>query len=299
MHGKKLAWVICVAMSVASMQGQEQSTGKRARTAEPALGWLSASGGGIPAGAVAYGAEADGRELFACRGPIGGGIHLGKIASGFTGCNVGYGGREITLPNYEVLAHPQKRAAIAAGSMSVAERPRISATAERSTVSATDRTTLSGSAMAASTRIGATPILPPAFQPIPPSPPDATTKRGFDENGEPYVDVRLADGTIKRSQARGVTLIKPDGTTQFIPHGFIYSNAPMPTPPELPDDPTSGRAWVERHNSQLLDVISTLVRRDEAEMKKFGDAENKSTGGDVFAQIVYRTRVAAFLAQER
>jgi len=250
-----IVWVACVT----AMQAQQQRSP-----------WSGATRGAIPDGAIAYGREADGREQFACRGLYGGGMHLGKIASGFAGCNIGYGGREVTLPDYEVLVRPRRRdpiddvlsaAAIAMGESRGARR---------------------ASSQAAS---------------VPPSPPEAAKKRGIDENGEPYVDEQLADGTTKRTQTDRVTLIKPDGTREI--HQLTMMNAPMPTPPELPGDPSQGRVWVERHNEQLLAMIRSLVNNDAAEMKKFTDAERRATSDDVFAQIAHRTEVATFLAQQR
>src|SRR5437867_4010313 len=98
----------------AAMDGGSGVSAAGSRCARSASGptaqtWLEAAGGALPAGAIAYGREADGREQFACRGAYGGGTHLGKITAGFSGCNIGYGGREVTLPNYEVLAQPRVR----------------------------------------------------------------------------------------------------------------------------------------------------------------------------------------------
>src|SRR5207249_763354 len=149
------------------------------------------------------------------------------------GCSVAYRGREVLLKSYEVLAHPPRRVAIDSG--------QLAAMRNRAAVDAT--------------RLPRTPSLPPA---VPPTPPDSSTTRGFDDRGQPYVDVRLPDGTIKRTGQGGVTLIKPDGTTQFIPNSVARMNAPTPTPPSLPSDPAQGRAWVERHNDSLLDLISNL-----------------------------------------
>jgi Ricin-type beta-trefoil lectin domain-like len=132
-----------------------------------------------------------------------------------------------------------------------------------------------------------------------PDTPGTPGKRGFDENGQPYIDQPMADGSIKRIQQNGVTIIKPDGSKTFVPLSVIRSNAPLATPPSLPSDPLQGREWMERHNKALLDLIRGLVRSDEVEMSKFQAGERTVAGDDLFAQITYRTNIADFLAQER
>lgn len=127
----------------------------------------------------------------------------------------------------------------------------------------------------------------------------APAKRGFDDAGEPYVDEPLPDGSIKRTQQNGVTIIASDGTKKFIPKSVIRSNVQPATPPALPSDPAQGRVWLERHNDDLLDLIRGLVRYDEAEMNKFQAGERKAAGDDLFEQISYRTRIADFLAADR
>jgi hypothetical protein len=132
--------------------------------------------------------------------------------------------------------------------------------------------------------------------------PDAagtSAKRGFDEAGQPYVDEPLPDGSIKRTQPNGVTIIARDGTKKFIPKSVIRMNAQPPTPPSLPSDPAQGRAWLERHNEDLLNLIRGLVRYDETEMSKFQAGERKAAADDLFKQISYRTEIADFLALNR
>ncbi len=70
---------------------------------QPALSWVSASNGQMPNGAVLGGQE-PGRSLYVCRASYQGGVHPGKIVG--SNCNIGYGGQEILLPNYEVLVQP-------------------------------------------------------------------------------------------------------------------------------------------------------------------------------------------------
>lgn len=202
-------------------------------------------------------------------------MHLGEVGPGATGCSVGYRGRAISVASYEVLVRPAPQ-----GAVGKKPRPPI----------------LAG---AAETKV-AGPIqlfTPPAA--VPPTPPDSSMKRGFDDKGQPYVEVRLPDGTVKRTQEAGVTLFKPDGTSQFIPRMVVRSNAQPPTPPVLPNDPREGRAWVERHDEALFDLIGSLVGGDAAEMKKFTDAERQAVGDDLFQQIVYRTNIAGFLVASR
>ena len=234
--------------------------------------WSPASAGAIPPGAIAFGHEADGNQQYVCRGEYGGGLHLGKIASGLRGCHIAFGGREITLQSYEVFVRFEAREAMTM-------RSPVSMAAKRVVPSPTYR--------------------PPILEPVPPTPLDTTRKRGFDDKGEPYIDVTLPDGTIKRTQTNGVTLIKPDGTTQFIPLQVVFSHVQPPTPPELPDDPALGRGWMAFHNEALLDVIRMLVKNDEAEMKRFADREQNNAGSDVFKQIAYRTKIASLLAEDK
>jgi hypothetical protein len=249
------AWVF----GAAALLGQE--AGSR---------WVAATGGAIPRGAIAYGRESDGRQQYACRGELANGMHLGKIASGFAGCNVGFGGREVTLNAYEVLANPVDKALFQTRAMS---RVAVGAAAGRDL-----RATATAAAAAAAV---------------------ATQRRGFDANGQPYIEETLADGTIQRTERGQVTLTHPDGTTEVIRPSYIMSNAPPPTPPELPGDASRGREWVERHDLELESLIRTLVNFDPAEIKKFEDGERKAIGDDLFAQIAYRTQIAQFLAKAK
>ncbi|MFC0406624.1 DM9 repeat-containing protein [Roseomonas elaeocarpi] len=42
--------------------------------------------------------------LYACRGRIGNGVHIGRIRSDFPSCHIGYDGRELEVKPYEVLS---------------------------------------------------------------------------------------------------------------------------------------------------------------------------------------------------
>lgn len=64
------------------------------------LRWERASGGRIPAGAIAAGIE-NGRPLAICHADHAGGQHPGKVVA--KACNISYGGAELTIGSYEVL----------------------------------------------------------------------------------------------------------------------------------------------------------------------------------------------------
>lgn len=64
------------------------------------LRWERASGGRIPAGAIAAGIE-NGKPLAICHADHQGGQHPGKVVA--KACNISYGGAELTIGSYEVL----------------------------------------------------------------------------------------------------------------------------------------------------------------------------------------------------
>lgn len=66
--------------------------------------WVPARNGQVPPNALQAGSEADGRPLFVCRAQFRGGVHPGKIGPATNGCNIGFGGNEITIATYEVIA---------------------------------------------------------------------------------------------------------------------------------------------------------------------------------------------------
>ncbi len=70
--------------------------------------WFGASNGNIPMRpgyqAIPVGREGS-RTLYVCRANYMGGKHPGKIVG--SNCNFGYGGREITVPTYQVLMRQQ------------------------------------------------------------------------------------------------------------------------------------------------------------------------------------------------
>jgi len=56
---------------------------------------------GADATDAVQGGEEDGHPLYVCRASYASGIHPGKVVAGK--CNIGYGGKEIVLANYEIL----------------------------------------------------------------------------------------------------------------------------------------------------------------------------------------------------
>jgi hypothetical protein len=65
--------------------------------------WIPAAGGGIPEGAVIGGNENNGEPLFVCSAPFNDSMQPGKIRPSFGGCDIAYGGKEVVVPQYEVL----------------------------------------------------------------------------------------------------------------------------------------------------------------------------------------------------
>lgn len=65
--------------------------------------WMGAQDGQVPGHAVDVGRTRTNQPLYVCRGVRGNELVPGKIGAGLRGCNVGVGGREVTLAIYEVL----------------------------------------------------------------------------------------------------------------------------------------------------------------------------------------------------
>jgi hypothetical protein len=245
-------------------------------SAQATVNWIRAMNGGIPPEASSQGRDEDGRAQYVCRARYGKGLHIGKIASGFTGCNIGFGGREITVATYEVMSLSIRKLAAEASGSKFSSPAMLKAGSKLSPAIAPSAITGSSNTGVAMTR-----------------------QRGMDEEGQPYIEEQLPDGTIKRTKQNGVQVIKPDGTKQFTPFQSVRANVQPPTPPALPADRQLGRAWVEYHNANLLDVIRRLVYEDAAAMNRFSEKERQAVGNDLFKQIAYRTEIAEFLAQSR
>ncbi len=65
--------------------------------------WVKASSGSVPNNAFEAGNEASGEIIYLARCDFEGGIHIGKVRRGFGGCNIGWGGREHSIREYEVF----------------------------------------------------------------------------------------------------------------------------------------------------------------------------------------------------
>lgn len=233
--------------------------------AEVSGDWVDASAGEIPRGAVQVGQQSGAVALYACRTQYAQGVHVGAIGSGYGGCRIGHAGRMLTLTQYQVLVAPR---VVLGGKAIVATPPKVL-------------------------------LKPPgaAATPAPPAETSDAARRGFEDDGRPYIETREADGTVIRRTPNSVRVTKPDGSISESRISPI--TAQPPTPPELPADRARGREWMEQHNEALRDLVSRLVNGDVSEMKKFAAREASDAGDNLFEQIRYRTRIAAFLASDR
>jgi hypothetical protein len=68
------------------------------------LSWVSSNYGDIPDHAIQGGYQHDG-PLYICQAEVHGGMHIGKLYG--ENCNIGWGGREILVPYYNVLVKGQ------------------------------------------------------------------------------------------------------------------------------------------------------------------------------------------------
>lgn len=233
------------------------------------MSWVSAQGGVIPSGAIKAGHEADGRDLYICRALYERGVHVGKVGASLRGCNIGFGGREVTIASYEVAVVP-----------AIANRARIAIDPQ------------------ASRNRELTRVIPAATLPSikPQQTEPVSVRRGFDEQGAPFVEETMPDGTVNRTLQNGKRVTKPDGSSQFYPFQHTMAQAQPPTPPELPSDPRRGLDWMERHSEVLLLIIQKQVANDERALDSYQLAEKKYAGSNLFKRIEYRTQTAEFLA---
>lgn len=66
-------------------------------------GWIDASNGYLPPNAIQGGHEGNGQPLYICRAQHGGGLHIGKFRADWQGCNIPFGGRELTVNRYQIM----------------------------------------------------------------------------------------------------------------------------------------------------------------------------------------------------
>lgn len=66
--------------------------------------WVKDFAGNVPPNAIKAGHEGDGKPLYIGRVNFQGGIHVGKVGPHFTGCHFSWGGKELSMAEYEVLA---------------------------------------------------------------------------------------------------------------------------------------------------------------------------------------------------
>ena len=65
--------------------------------------WVQAQGGQVPANAYVAGYDVGGEELYIALAPYNGGLHPGKVRPAFGAANIGYGGAEVKVYEYQVL----------------------------------------------------------------------------------------------------------------------------------------------------------------------------------------------------
>lgn len=63
--------------------------------------WVSARNGDVPEGTLISGQESNGEKLYECRANYKGGVHPGKVRKAFGACNIGWGGKEVAIKQYE------------------------------------------------------------------------------------------------------------------------------------------------------------------------------------------------------
>jgi hypothetical protein len=129
-----------------------------------------------------------------------------------------------------------------------------------------------------------TPAVVLAPQAKPESAPGVT--RQISDDG--VVELRYADGTIKRVYPGGVDIVRPNGSVMK----QLHMEAQPPTPPSAPPNPQH-EAWLQSENQRLLNIIGNLVANDEASVSNYLDKEG--TGLSPYERITRRTTTINFL----
>ena len=68
--------------------------------------WARASNGNVPPDAYVAGYDVGGDELYVAVADLNGGRHPGKVRPGFGAANIGFGGSEVKVYEYDVLLNP-------------------------------------------------------------------------------------------------------------------------------------------------------------------------------------------------
>jgi hypothetical protein len=87
----------CSAPTGAEATGSENSAVVTSLPSDP--NWAT----GLSADALQVGTDNDGSPLYSCRALVSGSLQVGKIKKGWPGCDIGYGGQEISESSYQTL----------------------------------------------------------------------------------------------------------------------------------------------------------------------------------------------------
>jgi hypothetical protein len=113
---------------------------------------------------------------------------------------------------------------------------------------------------------------------------------GFD--AMPFVRAEFPNGEVRVVMPLETRIWHVDGTKWSCrAQTFALQETPAGTPPDLPQDPMQGRRWLERHNSNLHDLISLFARGDENVLAAIDAEERRMAGSDLFKQMTFRTGV--------
>jgi hypothetical protein len=104
------------------------------------------------------------------------------------------------------------------------------------------------------------------------------------------VELRYADGTIRKLFGGGETITRPDGTSSTM----LFQNAQPPTPPSAPPDATHAN-WLDAENERLLSIMRTLVGDDEPSIQNY--LEREGTDRTVYERIEARTEAVGWLVR--
>ena len=293
--------------------------------------WQTVLSGALPDNALPLTRDDAGQDEYLCRAFAAGGQHLGRTSKADALCHVAVGGTEQTLDAFDVLitatatpaAPPPsdlgarlrgariRATTISQGGLGRAAAQRVDASEIATQDGAASRVTpahrrseiLSQSIATESAVSAGQGGSPPHFMFCPteataPARADEVVSAGFDADaGEPFIDKTAPDGSAWRKLKRGGFVhLQPGQNPTHCSLPSIRISAQPPLPPELPQEGTPGRKWIEYHNDSLLGLISDLVHRDPTALTGIKQAEQRYAGDNLFKQIEYRTGIANFYA---